>query len=71
MHRTRARGRPTETTPRGKNITVDHYSLNQPRGLATSSHAQWQRTHQTNAVMGQTSYSAKQPLGIDCGEVAS
>ena len=54
--RIQARGRPAETNPRGKNIPGDHYSLNQPRGLATSSQAQWQRTHYTEAVMGQTSF---------------
>jgi len=69
--RTRARGRPSETTPRSKNTIIDPYPLNQPRGLASSSHAQWQCTHQIESVMGQKLNSAKQPTGFYCGDVAS
>ena len=71
MHRTQARGRPSETTPRGKNNIIDPYPLNQPCGLAAASHAQWQHTHQPDAVLGQTIKSTKQTPRFYCGEVAS
>ena len=51
--RTRARGRPPELTQRGRNTTLDSFSLKQTRGQAALDHTQWERTNTADAVLGQ------------------
>ena len=68
---TRTRGCQHETTPSGKYILTDPYTLNHPRGQAPASPTQRQCTQNTESVMGHNRESAKQLTGIYCGKVAS
>ena len=70
-HRTRARGRPLEITQRSRNSTLDSFPLNQTRGQETASHTHWERTHQSDAVLGQYNLPMKRTPGFHFGEVAT